>query len=36
MDGTTLDVTVAQRGLVRQFKRLVGQVRIACLTPHAE
>ena len=29
MDGTTLEVTVAQRGLVREVKRLVGQVRIA-------
>jgi hypothetical protein len=27
MDGTTLEVTVAQRGLVREVKRLVGQVR---------
>ena len=27
MDGTTLDVTVAQRGLVLEVKRLVGQVR---------
>ena len=29
MDGTTLEVTVAQRGLVREVKRLVGQVRTA-------
>ena len=29
MDGTTLEVTVAQRGLVREVKRLVGQVRAA-------
>jgi hypothetical protein len=28
LDGTTLDVTVAQRGLVREVKRLVGQVRV--------
>ena len=27
LDGTTLVVTVAQRGLVREVKRLVGQVR---------
>jgi hypothetical protein len=27
MDGTTLEVTVAQRGLVSEVKRLVGQVR---------
>jgi hypothetical protein len=27
LDGTSLDVTVAQRGLVREVKRLVGQVR---------
>ena len=27
MDGTTLEVTVAQRGLVREVKRLVRQVR---------
>jgi hypothetical protein len=27
MDGTTLEVTVAQRGLVREVKQLVGQVR---------
>ncbi len=27
LDGTTLVVTVAQRGLVRELKRLVGQVR---------
>jgi hypothetical protein len=26
LDGTTLVVTVAQRGLVREVKRLVGQV----------
>jgi hypothetical protein len=26
MDGTTLEVTVAQRGLVREVKRLAGQV----------
>jgi hypothetical protein len=30
MDGTTLDVTVPQRGLVREVKRSVGQVR-GCL-----
>jgi hypothetical protein len=29
MDGATLEVTVAQRGLVREVKRLVGQVRTA-------
>jgi hypothetical protein len=29
VDGTTLEVTVAQRGLVREVKRLVGQVRAA-------
>jgi hypothetical protein len=29
MDGTTLEVTVAQRGLVREVKRLVGQVQTA-------
>jgi hypothetical protein len=29
LDGTTLDVMVAQRGLVREVKRLVGQVRVA-------
>ena len=29
MDGTTLEVTVAQRGLVREVKRLAGQVRTA-------
>jgi hypothetical protein len=29
LDGTTLVLTVAQRGLVREVKRLVGQVRIA-------
>jgi hypothetical protein len=29
MDGTTLVVTVAQRGLVREVKRLAGQVRTA-------
>jgi hypothetical protein len=29
MGGTTLEVTVAQRGLVREVKRLVGQVRTA-------
>ena len=29
MDGTTLEVAVAQRGLVREVKRLVGQVRTA-------
>ena len=28
LDGTSLDVTVAQRGLVREVKRLVGQVRV--------
>jgi hypothetical protein len=28
MDGSSLDVTVAQRGLVREVKRLVGQVRV--------
>jgi hypothetical protein len=27
LDGTTLDVMVAQRGLVLEVKRLVGQVR---------
>jgi hypothetical protein len=27
LDGSSLDVTVAQRGLVREVKRLVGQVR---------
>jgi hypothetical protein len=27
MDGTTLEVAVAQRGMVREVKRLVGQVR---------
>jgi hypothetical protein len=27
LNGTTLEVTVAQRGLVREVKRLVGQVR---------
>jgi hypothetical protein len=27
LDGTTLVVTVAQRGLVREVKRLVAQVR---------
>jgi hypothetical protein len=27
LDGTTLDVRVAQRGLVLEVKRLVGQVR---------
>ena len=34
MDGTTLEVTVAQRGLVREVKRLVGKVRIkiACVS----
>jgi hypothetical protein len=26
MDGTTLDVTVPERGLVREVKRVVGQV----------
>jgi hypothetical protein len=31
MDGTTLEVTVAQRGLVREVKRLVGQVRSALI-----
>ena len=31
MDGTTLEVTVAQRGLVREVKRLVGQVRTRLL-----
>ena len=31
LDGTTLVVTVAQRGLVREVKRLVGQVRSAVL-----
>ena len=29
MDGTTLELTVAQRGLVREVKRVVGQVRFA-------
>ena len=29
MDGTTLELTVAQRGLVREVKRAVGQVRVA-------
>ena len=29
LDGTTLDVRVAQRGLVLEVKRLVGQVRVA-------
>jgi hypothetical protein len=29
LDGTTLVVTVAQRGLVREVKRLVGQVRVS-------
>ena len=28
MDGTTLELTVAQRGLVREVKRSVGQVRL--------
>ena len=28
MDGTTLELTVAQRGLVREVKRAVGQVRL--------
>ena len=28
MDGTTLELTVAQRGLVREVKRVVGQVRL--------
>ena len=31
MDGTTLEVAVAQRGLVREVKRLVGQVRTRLL-----
>ena len=29
LDGTTLELTVAQRGLVRELKRAVGQVRLA-------
>jgi hypothetical protein len=29
LDGTTLELTVAQRGLVREVKRAVGQVRAA-------
>ena len=29
LDGTTLELTVAQRGLVREVKRAVGQVRVA-------
>ena len=29
LDGTTLELTVAQRGLVREVKRSVGQVRLA-------
>jgi hypothetical protein len=29
MDGTTLELTVAQRGLVREVKQSVGQVRVA-------
>ena len=31
LDGTTLVVTLAQRGLVREVKRLVGQVRARVL-----
>jgi hypothetical protein len=33
LDGTSLDVTVAQRGLVREVKRLVGQVRFVTSGP---
>jgi hypothetical protein len=29
MDGPSLEVTVAQRGLVHEVKRIVGQVQIA-------
>ena len=41
LDGTTLDVRVAQRGLVLEVKRLVGQVRsrdsfhMACASAHS-
>ena len=30
LDGTTLDVTLPERGLVREVKRIAGQVRLAC------
>jgi hypothetical protein len=35
LDGTTLELTVPQRGLVREVKRMVGQVRgrLAMQTP---
>jgi hypothetical protein len=35
LDGTTLELTVPQRGLVREVKRAVGQVRgrLAVQTP---
>jgi hypothetical protein len=32
LDGTTLDVTLPEQGLVREVKRIVGQVRLLCLT----
>ena len=35
MDGTTLDVTVPQRGLVREVKRSVGQVRGSRAASHS-